>query len=308
MTTVDVKELWTTGIDAMQAFGPFYRDAMTKAIEDAGLDNKWYALHLAKGIDPKPFSAKRYHALSPFNTLENRTAILEELAETEYMEKVGEDAYRVTDQGKALVDGIFQAAHLNLGQFTFLPDEEMAKIVTLLKKLVKVVQAGAEPQTKWALEHSRATDPGKASSHASLIDQYMTDLYFFREDAHTAAWKPYGVAAHVWETLTFLWNEEADSAAALAERLEGRGHTEEEYAQALEKLAEMGWANKTKEGYQITEKGRQTRDEAEEETDRICFSSWDGLSAEEQGKLYTLLTRLKAKLVELAEEKEAQAA
>jgi DNA-binding MarR family transcriptional regulator len=237
-------------------------------------------------------------------------AILEELAETAYMDKVGEDAYRVTEQGKTLVEGIFNAAHVSLGRVNFLADEEMAEIVALLQKLVKAVEAGAEPPAKWTLEHSRATDPGEDSSYASQIDQYLTDLYFFREGAHIAAWEPCGVAGYIWETLTFLWNEdeEANTGAALAERLQGRGYTAEDYAAALEVLAEKGWAEKTADGYQITEQGRKIRDEGEAETDRICFSSWDGLSNEEQAKLYTLLTRLKAKLVELAPEEEAQVA
>ncbi|MBN2500687.1 MAG: hypothetical protein JXB38_07925 [Anaerolineales bacterium] len=309
MTSVDVKQIWTTAIETMQAFGPFYRDEMLKAIEDSGLENRWFPLHLARGIEPEPLSVKRYYALGPYPNIETRVAILEELAETAYMDKVGEDAYRVTEPGKALVEGIFEAAHISLGKVSFLADEEMAEIAALLKKLVKAVEAGAEPPAKWPLEHSRATDPGEGSSYASQIDQYLTDLYFFREGAHIAAWEPYGVAGYVWETLTFLWNEEeeANTGAALAERLQGRGYTEEDYAQALEKLVEMGWAEAVKDGYQITEQGRRIRDEGEAETDRICFSSWDGLSEAEQAKLYTLLTRLKAKLGELTEEKEAQA-
>jgi hypothetical protein len=209
-----------------------------------------------------------------------------------------------------LVEGIFEAAHVSLGKGSFLADDKMAEIAALLKKLVMAVEAGAEPPAIWPLEHSRATDPGEGSSYAAQIDQYLTDLYFFREGAHIAAWEPYGVAGYIWETLTFLWNEEeeANTGAALAERLQGRGYTEEEYTAALGVLVEKGWAEKTGDGYQITEKGRQIRDEGEAETDRICFSSWGGLNEAEQAKLYTLLTRLKARLVELAEEKEAQVA
>ena len=136
MSSVDIKEIWTTAIDTMQAFGPFYRDEMTKAIEDTGLENRWFPLHLARGIDPKPLSVKRYYALGPYPNIETRVAILEELAETAYMDKVGEDTYRVTEQGKALVEGIFEAAHVSLGKGSFLADDEMAEIAALLKKLV----------------------------------------------------------------------------------------------------------------------------------------------------------------------------
>ena len=305
MMSVDVKEIRAAGTDTMQAFGPFYREAMTKAIEATGLGPKWFPLHLAAGIAPEPFSTQRYHALYPYHKFAARVATLDELAETEYLQKIGADTYRITEQGKALVQGIFRAAHTSLGENEFLPDGEMAEIAALLKKLVAAVEASEQPPTKWALEHSRAVDPGAGSAYAAQIDQYLTDLYSVRDDAHIAAWKGYGLAPHVWEALTFLWNGEGNSAAMLAEKLAFRDHSEQDYAAALEELAAQGLAEKAAEGYRITEQGHVMRENAEQETDRIYFSAWDALSAAEQTQLYTLLTRLKAKLVELAAEKEA---
>jgi DNA-binding MarR family transcriptional regulator len=185
----------------------------------------------------------------------------------------------------------------------------MEKLAQLLAKLVEVILAHPIPEKKWNLEHSRITDPGEEFGNLTKVDQYLTDLNFFRDDAHVAAWVPYGVSGQLWEALTLIWRDEAKKAEDFPEPLlQYRGYTIEQYTQALNKLVDMGWLEKTEDGYQATEEGSGIRTEAEEKTDQIYYAAWKKLAEHELVEMYDLLTRLKEKLVASAEEKEAQAA
>jgi predicted transcriptional regulator len=135
------------------------------------------------------------------------------------------------------------------------------------------------------------------------MDQYITDLARFRDDAHLAAWKPYGTSGHVWEALTLIWREEANTAEALAERLSRRTYTAEDYGQALQDLAARGWVTEEKGAYELTEEGRRVREEAEEATDRHFFVGWSALNEEELTQLEDLLTRAKAGLEAAAQDR-----
>ena len=172
----------------------------------------------------------------------------------------------------------------------------MDQLNSLLYRLVEATLAAPEPEEKWAMAYSRWTDPGAGASGSVKTDQYLTDLLRYRDDAHIAAWKPYGVSGHAWEALTFIWRGEASTAEELVEKLPFRAHPVEDYQEALEDLATRGWLVEEAGTYQLTEKGKQIRKEAEEATDRHFFVGWAALSEEELAQLQDLLTRTKESL------------
>jgi DNA-binding MarR family transcriptional regulator len=180
----------------------------------------------------------------------------------------------------------------------------MKQLNDLLYCLVEATLEAREPEEKWAIAYSRWTDPGEGAPGAVKADQYLTDLIRFRDDAHIAAWKPYGVRAHGWEALTFVWRGEAHTAEGLAEELPRRGHSAEVYAEALSDLARRGWVEETPDGYRVTEKGQALRQQAEEATNSHFFAPWATLSDAENAQLQGLLTQLRSNLQEMAESDE----
>ena len=299
---IDQKQLWPLVADTMQALAPFYREEMRKAIEDSGVPNNWFPLSLARGSAPAPFTVERFYALVPYAARERLIESLEELAESDLFERMGEHIYRLTERGRDAVEGIYGAAHRGLGTAATLPADEMDQLNGLLRRLVEATLEAPEPEEKWAIRYSRWTDPGKSASSAARTDQYLTDLVRYRDDAHIAAWKPYDVSGQAWEALTFVWRGEASSAAELAEKLPFRGWSEEDYAQALESLVVRGWVERTEDGYRATDEGAATRQEAEDATDRHYLTPWACLTEAETDQLYELLTRLKSKLDRSAED------
>ncbi len=304
---MDTEKMWTLLLDAGRAFGPFYQDVMRGAIEAAGgTPQNWFVLSLAHSVEPGPFTMADYQAMVPYSDPKRFTEAFEERVGLGQLEWDSADAVRLTDAGCQTVKGIFAAAHRALAEADPLPAAEMTRLNSLLWRLVESTRSAAEPAEKPALISSRWTDPGKGAAGTVLADQYITDLLRFRDDAHIAAWRPYGVVGHVWEALTFVWRDEAHTAAELAEKLPFRMHSEEVYQQALAELAGRGWIEATDGGYRITEQGKALRQEAEGQTNRIYYAPWACLGKGETAELVKLLGQLKDGLDRLAKEKESK--
>jgi Mn-dependent DtxR family transcriptional regulator len=297
---MDKKQLWSLAEETMRAFTPFYREAMQKAIQDSGAANTWFALSLAHGSDPAPFTVERFHALVPYTAQERQVEILEELAQLELLERVSENAYRLTDPGRETVADIYKAAHQALGTIEPLPADTMDQLNSLLYRLVETTLEAPEPEEKWAIACSRWTDPGENASGAARADQYLTDLFRFRDDAHIAAWQPYAVSGQAWEALTFIWRGDASSAEELAEKLPLRSHTVQDYEEALRDLTTRGWVVGKSGVYALTATGKQVREDAEVATDHYFLASWACLGDVEKARLGELLTQLRHNLQEMA--------
>lgn len=139
-----------------------------------------------------------------------------------------------------------------------------------------------------------------ASPPLPYIEQAISCLGAYRDDAHLAAWQPSGLSATALETLTFLWRGEADSLNALCERLTHRGHPSHVYAKTLAELRERGFIEGPDSAPHVTEAGQTFRDQVEADTDRYFFAPWACLDDAEKAELADLLTRLRDGLRESA--------
>ena len=174
----------------------------------------------------------------------------------------------------------------------------MERIADFFAEIVQAAEKAPLPKNKYALASSLWTDPGPNSPVTLRVDQYMTDLHRFREDAHCAAWITTGVSGIEWETLTFVWNDEANNATQLAEKLERRGYSETDYSSALKNLAQRNWLSEIGGVYKLTKEGQRTREEAENETDRLFYAGWGDLEQDELAEINSLLGELKSLLQE----------
>ena len=125
------------------------------------------------------------------------------------------------------------------------------------------------------------------------IDQYLSDLNAYRDDAHMASWQPSGIGGAAWEAFTCLWRGEARTLAELCDRLAFRGHAGQDYVDALEDLAARGWIAAAGEGYRLTDAGRAVREGAEQTTDAYFFAPWACLAESDLEELRALLVGLR---------------
>lgn len=305
--TIHKPELFQLIQDGMQALGPHYNAVTTatfEAYDMAGQD--WFYTLMAWSLDPEPFSADMMQALYPYASLDLQRQRMTEAAEHGFLQAIGLHRYVPTDKGRAAMESFFAAAQQALADVPPLDGVDTARLADRLGRVVAAISAVEEPTRKIVFQTSRKTDPGPQVAPLTRIDQYLTDLYRFRDDVHLAAWGGHKLSGPAWEVFTYLWQ---DRAADLPEQIEHRGFPPEKLADCQAELAARGWIAATGAGYTLTATGRQIRETAEDETNRMFFAPWNtALSEAEIQEVGSQLTALRDALNALTEAQQAAVA
>jgi len=287
--------LWPIALEALQALGRHYGPEMARAAAELNLP-EWYGWLLpALVLDPEPVSAARLRVRSPYTSARLYNERLANAASQGLLALVAgtENEYRLTEWGKRAAERVIGAAYMKMATLQPLPPTELERLADLLLRLVKSCLIAPEPPGKECINLSRRTDPGDHAAVVIRIDQYLSDLSAYRDDAHLAAWQPYQIDGHAWEAFTLLWRGEASTLDDLCQRLGRRGYSRDEYRQALEDLIQRGWVAEEAGEYRVTPPGKEIRQTAEETTDRYFYTPWSCLNQEETEDLRTLLIRLR---------------
>jgi predicted transcriptional regulator len=269
---------------------------MIKHLQQTEAPDNWFPLNFVRASEPDSFALGQAEEMAPYLALSRQKERYDALVAGGFLKSSGDDTYRLTEKGRPIVEGFFAMAHEELANVEVLPADEMNQLAAMLERIVTNTIESAEPAHKPALMASRWTDPGPDAAAAARIDQYVTDLLRYRDDAHISAWRPTGVDGKTWETLTLFWQGEVSSAAEVSDRLSGRGYDIDDYSKAMNVLEERGWIADSNDGFQITDEGKRVRQDAEEETDRLCYLGWLVLNQSELESLGDLIARLNDKL------------
>lgn len=303
MTTETKIDLFSLIGEALNAIGTQYNDALQQTNADLGLAGPdWGLLFDIQGLEPGPATAARLQRFMPYVTPETLETRLAEAAGRGLLAGEQQQGYRLTERGRTAVQQSFGAVHTALADVELLPEDQQRRLNELLRRLVDATVAQPEPADKSVLLASRLTDPGERGSAAALTDQYLTDLARYRDDAHLAAWQPFGVNGITWEALSLIWRGEAYSADTLAKRLERRAQPVQAYVDAIHQLVERGWVAQHGEAYRATDRGAALRQGAEETTDRYFYAPWSCLSDAETDELRDLLARLRDRYAQPSEQ------
>jgi hypothetical protein len=276
--------------EAMTNLGPVYREEMTKAIEKSGLEGPaWYTLMQIHGLS-EPVGLDQFRALSPFISIEGLKERLQLGLDKGYLETDADSqTYRLTKAGREAAIHPFDAVHKKLDEAKPIEADKLNRLSELLAKIVDSTLAAETPGTKPNLLRSRTTQPGAKAGPVTLIDQYITDLITYRDDAHNAAWLPYGCSAQAWDVLTSVWREQSDDVDGLVERFEARGYTHESLGAAIEEAQGLGWLTSSEGKLEVTEAGSTLRQETEDLTNEYFFGPWSSLSPDERQEFAELL-------------------
>jgi hypothetical protein len=283
-------KLWPVALETLMALGAHYVPAMEKAADDAGVERGvWGLLISALTFEPEAISNAILQRRNPY---QDYTRLLADAASQGFFAVVSPGAYQITDLGRAVGTEIILAAYARMQTFEPLRVEQMQYLSVLLRKLVVASHTSPEPPGKWCLTHARRIDPGQNAPLIIQVDQYLSDLAAYRDDAHLAAWRGLDLDGPTWEALTLLWQGEAVDLDALLEKLAHRRFSRDVYAAALQKLETRGLILADSGKYRLTPAGEQLRQNAEAATDAYFYAPWDCLDAEELEALEILLTKL----------------
>jgi predicted transcriptional regulator len=128
------------------------------------------------------------------------------------------------------------------------------------------------------------------------IEQFLTELSAFRDDAHLAAWKSYESNGHAWDILTLLWAEKSQTLEEINSKLKRRGNSLESSRIAVEQLVKKGWAIQEKDSIRITPFGAEIRKIAEETTDRYYASPFKKFTESDLKKVIELTDKFRRSL------------
>lgn len=292
--------IWNHGVEAMNAFSPFYREQALANFNQAHARHAWLPLLRTAGVSPAPLAGDRFAALTPYFANRRRQQMLENALQRGLLAAEQPGRYRLTDQGRDALSAFFDYAQAAIAGAPVLPQPEMEELAALLRRIVLATEKLPLPQSKANLHSSRWTDPGPQAPPAVQVDQYLTDLLYFREDAHLYSWQAYGVDGRSWEAFTCISRDEANTPSDLARLLATRGYEEEDYAAAIRHLLNKGWIEQAAGRWQVSGSGRALRDVAEMVTNRLFFAAWRALNEAELERLNTLLVNLAHSLREAA--------
>jgi|SaaInlStandDraft_4_1057021.scaffolds.fasta_scaffold29581_1 hypothetical protein len=247
----------------------------------------------ATNVAPDSISAELLSKRTPYNNSIGFVKTLRDAADAGYLKADGAGGYIVSEKGAKAIEEPHTAFYAHINKINQFPADKMAKLAALLKKIIAACEQVEFRTGKTTFDISHGGHPKVDADSLAEVDQHLDDLRAFRDDAHIAAWTPSGVNGQVWETLTFVWNGEVNTAEKLVEHLPFRNYTAKDYAKALDKLKTLGWIEVGDDGYVITDIGKKVRDDAEAATNSNYFSAWTSLSNADLKEMEKLLRELK---------------
>jgi hypothetical protein len=252
----------------------------------------WFLVQ-ASEFAPEPLTVELLRVRDIYASERIVAALLELMAGEGWLERDAAGRYALAEGGRALLATRRAARAAVLAETMLLPHSELARLRALLEKLIDASLGSPSPPGTWCLAHSRRRAPPAGAPPLMHTLQFFDDINAFRDDAHMAAWRHFGLAGYAWEAFALLCGGAAQNATQVAGQLQHRGYSRAEFAAALEELAERGWLERDGDGYLPTETGLAAHRSAERLTDLYFFRPWEMLSAEETEGLYNLLCRLR---------------
>ncbi len=300
-------EVWTVMGEMLGEMGNFVTAVMQQAAQDMGLNDVpgWFHLILATGIAPEPISPARLGVRNPYTSPGRFAEHLSGLAERGYLAPAGGvDQYLPTQKAHQTIDHYLEKQRAELAKLDdVLPMADMERIETLWLRLIHSIAGLNQPEIPSFLDVRKRSVPAELPLSERLV-RYQSASGAFRDDAHSAAWRPHNINGHAWEIFTYIWRGEDRS----EQLLQARAYRVEDDEAAVQDLLQRGWIEAADEDgkYQATEAGKKLRQEVEDLTDKYFYSAWSVFVANEVNELHALLSRLRDGIHERVPQPEGQ--
>jgi hypothetical protein len=290
------RDLWNLLRQAWTALGSHYEPVIETITEESGLEARgWSLLIAARTFEPDDTSVPHLMVRGPYTATEQYLNRLNAATRLGYLVEVSTGSFLLTPSGSALTDNFIEKVRAAMDSADPLSRKESKQLSDLLTRLVeKSLNTPAPPDT-WAIRHSYKLMP-EPNPPLPFIEQAISCLAAYRDDAHLAAWRKSGLTATAFEALTLLWRNQANSLDGIYNKLFFRGHSTQVYLDAVTELKSHNFVTGPTRILHVTEAGRSYRDQVEDDTDRYFFAPWSCLDDSEKNELESILTNLRDNL------------
>jgi hypothetical protein len=284
--------IWQQAEAVWAATAPHYQPVLSEFCEHSGLDDWTTGLLIASlSLEPQPVSPNVLRVRTPYTAAGAYAQKLAVAKEAGYLEEISPGQYYLSEKGCQDVPALLAEVRRAMSCVDPLPATDSHRLSGFLSRLVQASVDTRPPPDTWSIRLSIKLLPDPQPP-LPYIEQLLTCLNAYRDDAHLAAWLSRGLYATALEVLTLIWRGEANSLETLFSRLEKRGHTLQVYADAIEMLRARGLLCAQEGLLALTTQGVDTREQIEADTDRFFFTPWSCLTRHEKDELVDLLVCL----------------
>lgn len=258
--------------------------------EDAAQGADGLFAQVAAAVHPQESSKQAMLDRSPYGNPAQLEKDLKDAAARGWI-TLSESGFTATDKALAFTEKLITELKVRAEEAEAAVQADIPELVAVLERVVNGAEA-ASFDFKPFFTYGRNYEYEDKTPSMLWVRRHLISLGSYRDDCHISAWRELEVPGYVFESLTFLWNDEAKTAAELAENLSFRSYQEGDYAEALEMLVELGWAEKAEEGYALTEEGKSVRQAVENKTDENYKEAFSVLSDRELAELTAMLASM----------------
>lgn len=289
---MDDQKLWKLMRDASRNLQERYDPAIQPLVSNSKLNlREWMLILAALTFEPEDTTASHLLVRGPYTSIDKYLSGLEKATAVGYMEKVMEGRFRLSDHGRKGVQEFIDVARQAMIETANLPEDELAELAQLFERLVNNCLAVSPPPDKWSIKLSLKLMPG-IDSPMPYIEQAISCLTAYRDDAHLASWCASGLSASALESLTLIWHNKVNSFQEIIQELRFRGHPDSVYLDALAELNSSGYLTGSRNNLILTQEGEQFRIQVENQTDEYFFQPWVCLSDDEKRHMAEILPKI----------------
>lgn len=289
---MDEDHLWNLARGAMEAIFPHYQPVFERFSAKSGLDlRNINQLIIAYAVDPQTITADRLTQRNPYNSLTVYRTRLMETSDKGFLAEVAPGEYRLTNSGRDETERLILESRALMSEADPLTPWDSKALAGLLDRMVRACHKAQTPPRKLSFQLSYALMPAQTPP-LPFIEQALTCLEAYHDDAHVAAWQEAGLNPAEVEVLTYLWRGVAGTLDSLVQRIGARGHSPQELSQTLGDLHNRGLVDTVGEISYVTAAGKALRDQVEQATRRYANIPWACLDENDRQKTGHLLSSL----------------
>lgn len=283
--------LWSEISAFVPAFGSQYQGKAGEIMEKNGLAGVpgIFVLFNAHSVHPAGYDPAELHYRGPYGNPDALNNALQALIEQGWLTQA-DSLYHLTEKAQTAIQGMMDDFGHIFAQPLPADPADLNRLADLLSQLVSQAENATTPPGTTCLKGSRRLDRGAGAPVPARINRSLGDLNAFRDDCHLSAWQSvHSVSGPAWEAFSFVWNDQAHTAAKLTETLPFRQIDEAGYTTALNEAVSHGWLTEADGTYAITDTGQAIRQAAEDATN-THFANNTPLTEADTNELLTLLT------------------